>query len=279
MKYVILGFLIFLSLLTVLSAETPTRASKSIEPVTNDRPSFPDTAKTPPAVLLVSQPPAITQVNRSDSAEPITWILWRLLTPILLGGVGAAAINIYWSYRTRKREFVGLIIVLCAEFVTALNRCVTYYGQSRRGEISYSSLFVLSDASVLSRFATLVGKADLVIAAMNLKSHFFQIERHAETASRCIMEANAAQDMSQEVSLRSRAFAEQGAAVAFFLSPYDEIIRDLRLLLDVSGRLAKGSVAENLQGKFQSAIEKKATIDASAQAKGPTDSSSKGKAA
>ena len=228
--------------------------------------------KTIPSTLSVKQTPAASQTSRKENAESMGWIFWRLLAPVLLGGMGATVINIYWSHRTRKREFVGLILILAAEFVTALNRCVTYYDQSNKREVSYSSLFVLSDASVLSRFATSVGKADLVIAAMNLKSHFFQVERHAEIASRCIIGAKTTQDADQAISLQSQALAEQGAAVGFFLSPYEEIVRDLSLLLDASVKVAKGPVATDLRKKFQAVIEKKKTIDSTIQTKGQAES-------
>lgn len=268
MQYAILTLFVILSVMTTSSAEIPSHISKPSKPMITGQPTIPQSVNKNSTTPHAIQPPVASQIKTGDSGESVLWVLWRFLAPLLLGGVGAAIINIYWTHRTRKREYAGLIIVLSAEFVTALNRCVTYYDQSRKGEISYSSLFVLSDASVLSKFASLVGKAELVIAAINLKSHFFQIERHVEIASRCIMEFDSTKDTSkgsEALSLLSQAQAEQGAAVGFFLSPYDEIVRDLSLLLKETDRLAKGSVAKDLRGKFQSAIEKKMAIDGNAQ--------------
>jgi hypothetical protein len=228
------------------SAEAIDSVSKQGESLAPAKSASSDRPTPSLAALSAEQLPGRGQTGRKDDAEAIDWLLWRLLAPLVLGGVGATAINIYWSYRRRKREASGLILVITAEFVTAFSRCVTYYDQTTRGEIFYSSLFVLSDATVLSKFATLVGKADGVMAAMNLKSHFFQIERHAEAASRFIMDANSTGDIFQTGPLLDRARAEQGAAVGFFLSPYNEIVQDLGLLMNLSLKVAKGPVAQNL---------------------------------
>jgi hypothetical protein len=215
---------------------------------------------------LTNKEPEPNQNRPSNEADNKIEFLWRWLAPVLLGGLGATVINIYWSHRSRKREAAGLTLILAAEFITGFNRCVTYYDQSSKGEISYSSLFILSDASVLSKFATLVAKADIVMAAIDLKSYFFQIERHAEAASRFIMDASATEDIFQAGPLQARARAEQGAAVGFFLSPYDEIVQDLNVLIVASSKGGKQSVTESLQKRFGAAMEKKASIDALRQA-------------
>lgn len=270
MKHLVLSLFILLLFLLTASVGVPIdHPSKNSETLTATELSASEQNNTTPSTISVKQTPPASQTSLKENAESMRWIFWRLLAPILLGGMGATVINIYWSNRTRKREFVGLLLILTAEFVTSLNRCVTFYDQLNKPkrEVSYSSLFALSDASVLSRFATSARNADLVIAAMNLKSHFFQIERHAETASRCIIEARTTHDADQAISLESKSLTEQGAAVGFFLSPYDEIVRDLSLLLDASEKLAKGPLATDLRKKFQTAIEKKKTIDSNIQNK------------
>jgi hypothetical protein len=212
------------------------------------------------------QMPNVPQTGRNYEVETIGWLFWRWLAPVLLGGVGATAINIYWAQRSRKREIRGFILILCAEFVTAFSRCVTNYDQFNKGEISYSSLFVLSDASVLSKFASLIGRGDLVMATMNLKSYFFQIERHIETTSKYIMEAGTTKDIFQKGPFLDRAAKEQGAAVAFFISPYKNIVQDIELLINESLKITKGSIAQDLDKKFKAAVNRKNAIDSKREA-------------
>lgn len=71
----------------------------------------------------------------------------------------------------------------------AFERCVIYYRQhkqyekSGKIEVSYSGLFNFTDASILSKFASVSNRPEVVTAIMKLKAAYFQVGRHVEDAS------------------------------------------------------------------------------------------------
>jgi len=138
----------------------------------------------------------------------------------LIGALVATGINIYFNKRRSKRELTSLILTFACELTLAFERCVMYYKQAIKGEVSFSVLFDFTDASVLSRFATVNPQPEIISAIMELKSTYFQIRRHVEDVARFAAQGDRFAEGTEERRLWMNAAGRaQRTALAFFRGP------------------------------------------------------------
>jgi hypothetical protein len=187
-------------------------------------------------------------------------ILFPLVSAVL-GGLSGAGISIYYSRRQAKQEYRSLILSFCSEMVSIFWRCVKYYKQSKTGEISYSALFSFTDSSTLSKFASVCKKPEVVAAIVELKSMYFQIQRHVEEASRFAVEGSRTSAPNEKDDLMKKAARAQRTALAFFHSSYENIEKEMDLIVQTAKQVAPGSVADNLYSKFIEAKTEKKNLE------------------
>lgn len=116
------------------------------------------------------------------------------LISAVLGGFAGAGITIYYQKKQTDQEHRSLILSFCSELVSAYKRCVKYYSQYIKGDVSYSTLFSFTDASAFSRFASVSNKPEVVTAIIELKSFYFQIQRHVVEAANYVLESSRTSD-------------------------------------------------------------------------------------
>jgi len=199
----------------------------------------------------------ITTESRSD----ITTSALIPLVSAVLGGLAGAGISICYSRRQARKEYRSLILSFCSEMVSIFRRCVMYYKQARTREVSYSALFSFTDASALSKFASVCEKPEVVAAIIELKSMYFQTQRHVEEASRFAIEGGRASDPQEKQDLMGKASHAQGTALAFFLSSYDRIVKETERIVEAALHVAPGDVANDLSSRFSEAKGKKKKLD------------------
>ena len=200
------------------------------------------------------------EVTSEGQSNVTTTILIPLVSAIL-GGLAGAGISIYFSRRQAKQEYRSLILSFCSELVSAFRRCVIYYRQSIQREVSYSALFSFTDASVFSRFASVSKNPDVVTAIIELKSMYFQIQRHVEEAANFALRASRISDAFTNQDIMKKALHAQGTALAFFYSSYDEIEKRTSLLIEEAQKVSPGSVINDLALKFTESRDEKIKID------------------
>lgn len=183
------------------------------------------------------------------------------LVSAVLGGLAGAGISIYYSRRQAKQEYRSLMLSFCSEMVSIFWRCVKYYKQSKTGGISYSALFSFTDSSTLAKFASVCKKPEVVAAIVELKSMYFQVQRHVEEASRFAVEGSRASTQNEKDELMKKAARAQGTALAFFHSSYENIEKEMDLIVETAKQVAPGNVADNLYSKFIEAKTEKKNLD------------------
>lgn len=187
-----------------------------------------------------------------------------------IGGaiLGAAVSSVLNDIRA-GRQFRSLLILIAWEMVKAYERCVIYDEQAKSGAMSYSSMFSFSDPSTLARFASVAldSEAEAIKASINLKYHFSQVARHVEKASEFALESSRLNDLvaaarqmgngedarKHEEEAQKNMLAAQrmrGTALAFFVSPYSEIERDLEVLVSGAERIRGDKVSQELRKAF-----------------------------
>lgn len=209
------------------------------------------------------QPPA-----KSSTPNENRYFIFLIFVPIiaaLIGALTAGLINICSTRRQSGRELRSLILAFASELTLAFERCVMYYEQARKGEISFSGLFDFTEASILSRFATVNTQPEVVTAIIDLKSTYFQIGRHVEEAARFAAQANRlAKGENEKAKLMKAASLAQGTALAFFLGSkerYERTVEETALIIDAANKISPGKVAEELESKFEDAKRKKTELD------------------
>jgi len=215
---------------------------------------------TPPQSSLPTSSDKDTTIARQEKTNNTINILLPLVSAIL-GGLAGAGISIYYSRRQAKQEYRSLILSFCSEMVSIFCRCVKYYKQSKTGEISYSALFSFTDSSTLAKFASVCKKPEVVAAIVELKSMYFQVQRHVEEASRFAVEGSRASTPNEKDDLMKKAARAQGTALAFFHSSYENIEKEMDLIVQTAKQVAPGDVADNLYSKFFQAKTEKKNLD------------------
>ncbi len=207
---------------------------------------------------------------KSSTPNENRYFIFLIFVPIiavLIGVLAGAVINIYLTRRQSTKELMSLILAFASELTLAFERCVMYYEQARKGQVSFSELFDFTDASILSRFATVNTQPEVLAAIIDLKSTYFQIGRHVEDAARFAAEANRlAKGKSKKAGkLMEAARHAQGTALAFFLGSderYEKTVKETEIILDAAKKISPGKVAQDLENKFADARAKKADLDA-----------------
>lgn len=202
----------------------------------------------------------VAQVAIQEKPNDTMNILIPLISAVL-GGLAGAGISIYFSKRQDRQEYRSLILSFCSEMVSIFCRCVKYHKQSKAREISYSALFSFTDASTLSKFASVCKKPEVVTAIVELKSMYFQVQRHVEEASRFAIEARSASTEQSNQELMKKAVSAQSAALAFFSTSYENIEKEMDLLVKTAKQVAPGNVANNLYSKYVKAKTEKKKAD------------------
>lgn len=187
-------------------------------------------------------------------------ILLALISAVL-GGLAGAGITIYYQRQQMEQEYRSLILSFCSEFVGAFKRCVNYYRQSRQGEVSYSALFSFTDASAFSIFASVSKNPEVVTAIIELKSMYFQIQRHVEEAANFALQSSRTSDTFTQQDIMRKAIHAQGTALAFFHSSYDEIEKKTALIVVEAQKVSPGNVANDLSSKFYESRDEKIKLD------------------
>jgi len=144
----------------------------------------------------------------------------------------------------------------CAEFVSLFELCAMYFEQAHQGSISYSTLFGFTDPSTFSKLASVSKDAEVPTAIIELKSKYFQIQRHVEEASRFALEGSRASDKNQKQDRMDEARQAQGTALAFFFSEYQETERMTELLIKTAKQVSPGPTVWNLESRFSEARRK-----------------------
>ncbi len=136
-----------------------------------------------------------------------------------------------------------------------------YYRQSKQGQVSFSTLFSFTDSYALSRFASVCQKPEVVAAIIELKSVYFQVQRHVEEASRFALEGSRTSDAQEKQAVMEKARHAQGTALVFFLSSYKDIEKHTALIVKTELQLTPGKVAEDLSCRFSKAKKEKEQFD------------------
>lgn len=200
----------------------------------------------------------------SNSSNGISNNTVSVLIPLisaLLGGLAGAGISIFYAKRQSKQEYCSLILSFCTEMVSLFNRCIGYYKQSQTGEVSYSALFSFTDASALSKFASVCENPEVVASIIELKFMYFQIQRHVEEASRFALQGTRSSDPTEKEELMKKAIHAQGTALAFFTSSYDQIENHTDLIVQTAQQVSPGSMATELSSRFDKAKKDKKALD------------------
>lgn len=205
-------------------------------------------------------------------AEPwyrTTAVLFSAIASVIsaiIGGFAGAGICIWYSRKQARQEYRSLILAFCSELVSTFHRCVMYYEQAKTSGVSYSALFSFTDASALSKVASVCQEPEVVASIIELKSKYFQIQRHVEEAARYAVEERRAFTEHEKAELWTKARLAQGTAVGFFLSYYEDIEKETsRIVAEAKRAFPKGKTASYLASKFSKDKEKKANLDAGAQ--------------
>ncbi len=207
----------------------------------------------------------VIKQNAPKNSNSIVTILIPLVAAAIgamAGAMAGALTSIAYFKKQSEKEYISLILAFCSEMVSIYWRCAEYYKQSKKGVISYSALFSFTDSSALSKFASVCQKPAVVAAIVELKSMYFQIQRHVEDASRLAIEGNLALTQEDKNKLMNKAVLVQGTALAFFLgSSYIKIEKEMDLLVETTQQVAPGVVANNLHSKYLEAKAKKIKVD------------------
>jgi|GEM_PF-1706298 len=203
-------------------------------------------------------------ISKSQVENPINLINIILpLASVILGGISGALISIWFSERRRKQELRSLILAFCSEFVPLFKRCVMYYKQAMQNSISYSALFTFTDASALSKFASVGAKPDVIAGIVELKSMYFQIQRHADEAAKFAIEGSRLSDEVAKQETMRKASDAQEKALAFFLNSYERVVNETIEILKEAQHLCPGATTNRLFDKFNEAKLEKEMLDKS----------------
>ena len=161
-------------------------------------------------VILVIKAPTIAQATKVNSN------VTSAILGALVGALAAGIISVLYSNYRASKEYKSLILAFASELILAFNRCVLYYKQSLTlpPTISYSALFDFTDASALSKLATVTKDSAIIEAIMHLKALYFQVGRHVEEAAKFKARADRFPQLANE--LNRAAGHAQRTALAFF---------------------------------------------------------------
>jgi hypothetical protein len=114
---------------------------------------------------------------------------WQVLIrdfTVLLAGVLGVCLLLAWNVYVRKTQEKALLQTFIQEFLLLYKRCTMYYGQMTTGAISYSTLFEISDAGMVTKLAETTNEPPIIETVMQLKADFFQVVRWAHMMSKAV---------------------------------------------------------------------------------------------
>src|SRR4030042_1518169 len=135
MKRVLL-FLAYLLIFGLIEAGQPLIFSDLAGLCAESKNPVPTPLSTPmktPVPLSPATPPYSNEANNS-----IFIVIIQIIASLIGGGLAGAGVNIYVTKRQSKKELRSLILAFASELIFAFVRCVKYYEQSRKLEVSYS---------------------------------------------------------------------------------------------------------------------------------------------
>jgi hypothetical protein len=138
----------------------------------------------------------------------------------LFAAIIGALLGIKYSSLISNRQEKAILVLLLQEFTMLLSRTTTYYEQSLNGNVSFSTLFEVSDSSTFTKLAELEKNSEIIKTALKLKADFFQVVRYANKASECIAQKKMAEvSGNDELAKRKKEEASfaQAIALIFFL--------------------------------------------------------------
>ena len=112
---------------------------------------------------------------------------WQLLIEnitVLLAGVLGVCLLLAWNVYVRKTQEKALLQCFIQEFLLLYKRCAMYYYHMNRSSISYSTLFEISDAGMVTKLAEVTNEPHVIETVMKLKADFFQVIRWAHMMSK-----------------------------------------------------------------------------------------------
>lgn len=138
----------------------------------------------------------------------------------LFAAIIGALLGIKYSSLISNRQEKAILVLLLQEFTMLLSRTTTYYEQSLNGNISFSTLFEVSDSSTFTKLAELEKNSEIIKTALKLKADFFQVVRYANKASECIAQKRMAEVSGNDELAKKKeeeANFAQAMALIFFL--------------------------------------------------------------
>lgn len=189
-----------------------------------------------------------------------------MIISIAFSSVAAVLISIIFQLSQANREARSLILAFATEFVFSFERCITYYEQSKKRIVSYSTLFNFSDASVLSKYATVCKNPNVIAAIVELKSIYYQVARHVDEASIFIAQAERVAATEKEKNrLKAAAVHAQRTAIVFFFGDkgekYEDVERKTMLIIKAAKKVFPGDVIDGLSARFECARRKKSELE------------------
>lgn len=181
--------------------------------------------------------------------------------------------------KAKAEEYCSLLTLFAQEAVLAYSRsvnyCIDFWTEK---SVSKSTLYLLTDSTAFSRLTAVCDKPKLVAAILDMRSRFFQVERHANVASMHIAASDTSIVDGKDQLVRRRmelAYRSAHAAASFFHSSSKEqgtkedfsIPKDLNLLLNELGKIAEDDevaketeaqlrkMFENAQGRYKKAVK------------------------
>lgn len=103
---------------------------------------------------------------------------------VLFAGVLGVCLLLAWNVYVRKTQEKALLQTFIQEFLLLYKRCAMYYNQMTIGAISYSTLFEISDAGMVTKLAETTNEPPIIETVMRLKADFFQVIRWAHMMSK-----------------------------------------------------------------------------------------------
>jgi hypothetical protein len=196
--------------------------------------------------------------------------LYAAVIGALTAAITTSLLSFFIQRRKTKAEHRSLLLLIANEIVLNYERCVIYTNQAKDGVVSFSGIFNFTDSDTVARFVAVTKSPSLISAIMKLKFTYYQVGRHVENASKFAFEAEEARSdlqrlgsMSGEIKdteygiLRASASRAQRTAIAFFTgaphnpNKFDEVDRDMGIIVEATRKECPGSAAEDLHKQFE----------------------------
>lgn len=111
-------------------------------------------------------------------------IVINALIALVSGSVGGGFLAFLYNTHRTNREKKALVLVFAQEFMMLFARCAIYYEQLIKGDVSFSSLFEITDSASVNKLAEVTPDISVLKTIVRLKGDFFQVIRWVEKASK-----------------------------------------------------------------------------------------------